>query len=199
MEYETYETYETDAAYDDMYAGNSKAKVGKIAYTLFWIWSKQRFQIIFGRDLIKHFAQVKSSHLEEKLKEDDAGKTNSVNFISHNPSWEIAFKEIFLDIQFFMFVFSCFRKRRQSCCSAWLQFFCWSSSSSKVLLSHLQVDKHFLDDQIFGTEIWLPKKINNNCKIFRSFNLLPSVYFDNFKSPSRGCFIKWNTAESFNF
>ena len=38
MEYETYEsyeTYETDAAYDDMYAGNSKAKVGKIAYTLF--------------------------------------------------------------------------------------------------------------------------------------------------------------------
>ena len=32
MEYETYEsyeTYETDAAYDDIYAGNSKEKVGK--------------------------------------------------------------------------------------------------------------------------------------------------------------------------
>ena len=39
MEYETYETYETayetDAAYDDIYAGDSKVKV---AETLIWIW-----------------------------------------------------------------------------------------------------------------------------------------------------------------
>ena len=38
MEYETYETYETayetDAAYDDIYAGDSKAKVVE---TLIWI------------------------------------------------------------------------------------------------------------------------------------------------------------------
>ena len=27
MEYETFETYETDTAYDDIYAGDSKAKV----------------------------------------------------------------------------------------------------------------------------------------------------------------------------
>ena len=42
MEYETYETYETayetDAAYDDIYAGDSKAKVAK---TLIWIWFRQ--------------------------------------------------------------------------------------------------------------------------------------------------------------
>ena len=71
MEYETYETYETayetDAAYDDIYAGDSKAKVAET-----WIWF----------DFVKYFDQAKNSPTgKENLKEGDAKKTNLVNLV----------------------------------------------------------------------------------------------------------------------